>query len=346
MSGTTSAPPPDTTPPAQVIGLTVTTASSTQLNLIWTQNAEPDLNHYNVYQGSTPGFSVIPGTTPPTASPNANAFSNTGLSPSTIYYYRVAAVDNAGNIGPLSVERSGTTSAPPDTTPPAQVTGLSITVVSSNQLNLTWNINTEPDLARYYVYRGPTSGFSVTPGTTVPVGQPTTNSLSDTTLASSTTYYYKVAAVDTSGNIGPLSTEVSGTTSAPPPDTTPPAQVIGLTVTTASSTQLNLIWTQNAEPDLNHYNVYQGSTPGFSVIPGTTPPTASPNANAFSNTGLSPSTIYYYRVAAVDNAGNIGPLSVERSGTTSAPPDTTPPAQVTGLSITVVSSISEFDLEY
>jgi galactose oxidase-like protein/Kelch motif protein len=103
-----------------------------------------------------------------------------------------------------------------DTTPPAQVTGLSITVVSSNQLNLTWDTNTEPDLARYYVYRGTTGGFSVTPGTTVPVGQPTTNSFPDTALASSTTYYYKVAAVDTSGNIGPLSTEVSGTTPTNP----------------------------------------------------------------------------------------------------------------------------------
>ena len=90
---------------------------------------------------------------PPTASPVSNSFSDTGLSPSTIYYYRVAAVDNAGNIGALSAERSGTTSAPPDTTPPAQVTGLAITVVSSNQLNLNWNINTEPDLARYYVYK-------------------------------------------------------------------------------------------------------------------------------------------------------------------------------------------------
>ena len=46
----------DTTPPAQVAGLSVTAASSTQLNLSWTANTEPDLNHYNVYRGTTAGF--------------------------------------------------------------------------------------------------------------------------------------------------------------------------------------------------------------------------------------------------------------------------------------------------
>ena len=60
-----TASPPDTTPPAQVAGLSVTAASSTQLNLAWTANTEPDLNHYNVYRGTTAGFPVTLGTTIP-----------------------------------------------------------------------------------------------------------------------------------------------------------------------------------------------------------------------------------------------------------------------------------------
>ena len=104
-----TASPPDTIPPAQVAGLSITAASSTQLNLSWTANTELDLNHYNVYRGTTAGFPVTLGTTIPVATPNTSSYSNTGLSPSTTYYYKVSAVDNTGNIGPLSLEQPGTT---------------------------------------------------------------------------------------------------------------------------------------------------------------------------------------------------------------------------------------------
>ena len=96
--------------------------------------------------------------------------------------------------------------------------------------------------------------------------------------------------MDNAGNIGPLSSEQSATT-ATPPDTTPPVQVAGLAVTTASSTQLNLAWTQNPESDLNHYNVYRGTTAGFVVTLGTTTPIATPTANSYQNTGLN--SFYY-----------------------------------------------------
>jgi thermitase len=98
--------------------------------------------------------------------------------------------------------------APPDTTTPAQVTGLTVTTVSSSQLDLSWNANTEPDLKNYRVYRSTVSG-----GPYTLVASPAVNSYSDTGLAAATTYYYVVSAVDTSGNEGLKSAESSGTTS-------------------------------------------------------------------------------------------------------------------------------------
>ncbi|HEY7111023.1 MAG TPA: family 16 glycoside hydrolase, partial [Nitrososphaeraceae archaeon] len=95
---------------AQVTGLTVSVQSSTQLKLTWNSNSEADFNHYNIYRGTSSGFTVNPGVSQPVGTSNANSYYNTGLSPSTTYYYKVAAVDNSGNIGARSSERSGTTS--------------------------------------------------------------------------------------------------------------------------------------------------------------------------------------------------------------------------------------------
>jgi hypothetical protein len=97
-----------------------------------------------------------------------------------------------------------------DTTPPVQVTGLTVTPVGTDQLNLNWNANPDPDIDHYDVHRSTVSGF--TPGPSNRIAQPTGNSYSDTGLSSSTTYYYLVAAVDTANNIGPASSEVAGTT--------------------------------------------------------------------------------------------------------------------------------------
>jgi Bacterial Ig domain len=55
-------------------------------------------------------------------------------------------------------------------------------------------------------------------------------------------------------------------------------------------------------------------------------------------TGLVASTIYYYKVAAVDLPGNIGPLSSEVSSTTGAPDTRKPTISIT--SPTAGSSVS------
>lgn len=311
----------DTQAPSQVAGLSVSTISDSQLNLAWTQNNEPDLDHYNIYRSSSSGFTATPGTTPPSGTSNTNSYVNTGLKPSSTYYYRVAAVDKSGNIGSLSVEKSGTTAAPPpDTTPPAQVTGLAITTKSTTQLVLAWTQNSEGDLDHYNIYKGTSPNFAVTLGSTIPVATSSTNSYQSAGLEPSTTYYYKVAAVDDSGNIGKISSEKSGTTASStvntPIDKTAPSKVKGLSVKSVSNSELKLKWTAVKASDLDHYNIYIGSKSKFSVTPGTTPPAGTSTTNSYSSTGLHSSTKYYFKVAAVDKAGNIGKLSSAKGGKT------------------------------
>jgi hypothetical protein len=110
-------------------------------------------------------------------------------------------------------------------TTPTQVTNLTATPISSSQINLGWTANpTSEGVTSYNVYRSTVSGF--TPSTQNLIAQPTTNSYSNTGLAASTTYYYKVAAVNSAG-IGPSSTQISATTSATGGgDSTPPSITI------------------------------------------------------------------------------------------------------------------------
>ncbi len=123
-------------------------------------------------------------------------------------YYMIHVLNSAGV--PSTARMIRIPGSGGDTTPPVQVTGLTVTPVGTGQLDLDWNANPDPDIDHYDVHRSTVSGF--TPGPSNRIAQPTSNSYSDTGLSSSTTYYYKVAAVDTSNNIGPASSEVAGTT--------------------------------------------------------------------------------------------------------------------------------------
>src|SRR5262249_56828495 len=99
-----------------------------------------------------------------------------------------------------------------DITPPSVPTGLTATGASTTQINLIWNPSTDDvGVVNYTVYRNGAQ-----------VGTPATTSYQDTGLAPSTTYTYTVTASDAAGNTSGPSATASGTTQAPPPDTTPP----------------------------------------------------------------------------------------------------------------------------
>lgn len=177
-------------PPPQVTGLTANVISDTQINLAWTAYGGSDFNFYTVYRGTSTGFSAD--STSDIAFPTTNSYNNTGLTASTTYYYRVATTNDASLEGPVSSEVNATTTGPPDTTPPGQITGLSTTVISDTQINLTWTASGAGDLNHYDVHRSTTTGF--TPAVGNRIAQPTTNSYNNTGLTASTTYYYKVSS--------------------------------------------------------------------------------------------------------------------------------------------------------
>jgi len=101
-------PPPDTTPPSAPAGFTATAASSSQINLAWAASTDNvGVTGYKVErcQGAAcSNFAEM-------ATPTATTFSDTGLTGSTSYSYRVRAADAAGNLSSFSGTATTSTQA-------------------------------------------------------------------------------------------------------------------------------------------------------------------------------------------------------------------------------------------
>lgn len=96
-----------------------------------------------------------------------------------------------------------------DTFPPATPTGLAA-VPGNGSIDLSWEPNTEPDLAGYLVYRQPVAADGTLAGTPTrltpaPVPAP---AFSDRTAVPGEIYSYRITAIDAAGNTSPASAEV------------------------------------------------------------------------------------------------------------------------------------------
>jgi hypothetical protein len=103
--------------------------------------------------------------------------------------------------GIITVTASGASNSPRQI--PVSLT-LSATVAGT--ASLTWNANTDSDLAGYKVYQGTSSGTYTAPVATMPKG---TTSYTVTGLQTGTTYFFIITAYDSAGNESLHSNEVS-----------------------------------------------------------------------------------------------------------------------------------------
>ena len=201
----------DTTPPTAPTGLVATATSPTQVNLSWTASTDNvGVTGYRVERCQGAGctnFAEIASTT------NTN-HSDAGRQPGTVYRYRVRALDAAGNLGGYSSIATATTPAVSDTSPPTAPTGLTAAAAGGGQVNLGWSASTDDvGVTGYRVERCQGQGCN---GLTE-VATPTATTYSDGGLSPSTTYRYRVRAVDAAGNLSGYSAIAEATTGAAPP---------------------------------------------------------------------------------------------------------------------------------
>ena len=180
-------------PPAAPTNLSATAVSSSQINLTWTDSDNTEQG-FKIERCSGTGccdFAQIA-----TVGANVTSYSNTGLTASTSYSYRVRAYNAAGDSG-YSDSASAVTLAAP--TLPAAPTNLTATAVSKSQINLTWTDNaTNEDGFRIERCKGSTcTNFALI----ATVGANVT-SYSNTGLSSNTSYRYRVRSYNASGNSG------------------------------------------------------------------------------------------------------------------------------------------------
>ena len=291
-SSEASATPSD--PPGAPTGLTAT-PSNTEVTLDWTAPASDGgsaITGYNVFEGTSTGNES---TTPVNSTLITDtSYVVTGLVNGTLYYFTVEAVNPAG-----SSTASGEMAATPNTTVPGAPAGLTATPGDSTAI-LAWTApasNGGLAIIGYNLYEGTAPGDE----STTPVNgtvRVTGTTASVTGLTNGNLYYFVVKAVNAKGQSS-ASNEASVT-----PTNTPPGAPTVLTAT-PGDTSVSLKWTAPSSDGgsaITGYNVFEGTTSGGES---TTPVNDTlVTTTAYSVTGLTDGTLYYFAVQAVNVLGS------------------------------------------
>ena len=256
-------------------------ASSGKPMLTW--NAVSGATSYKVYRAtSQKGTYSLLGTV------TATSYTNTGAKAGVTYYYKVKAVNSAGESAYSNTVSGQSKSVTPKPSAPVVKIGHSAT---SGKPMLTWNA--VDGAASYKVYRATAKNgaYSV-------INTTKALTYTNTGAALGTTYYYKVEALDAAGKSLGFSDVVEGKVA--------PVLAVGY-----SSVSGKPMLTWNAVSGATSYKVYRATSQnGAYSLLGTV------TATSYTNTGAKAGTTYWYKVKAVNSAGESAYSNVVSGKTT------------------------------
>ncbi len=249
-----------------------------RIDLSW-----PDVATETLYkiERSTDGVNFVQiGTT----NADVTTYSDTTVSGSTQYYYRVRATNGVGDSSYTNVANA-TTPVQPQV--PAAPANLAASAVGAARIDLSWSdVATETG---FKVERS-TDGLNFVQIGTTASGVVT---YSDSTVVGATKYYYRVRATNGVGDSLYSNTANASTPAAP----TAPAAPSNLVATAGTTPIIALAWTNNA----NNQDGFrlERSTDGvnFTQIALTT-------LSSYMDSAVVANTKYYYRVQAYNGVGN------------------------------------------
>lgn len=285
----------DTNAPVAVAGIAYEKGSAS-ITVSWTANRENDLNGYRIYYTTqTCDFNKS----------NANyagftkntSFTLTDLNSDKNYYIRVSAVDYSGNESELS---QGCMPVQPN---PARAPSAP-TLTSSTHSNDSWS--NKKDVTIIWQAVSGAQGYSCTwgtagtdPDTIIDSNESycTSRSLQQSNLSDGI-YYLKVRACASNNNCSGISTFIVKI------DTIKPSTPSNLNATLESDGDIKLTWSASSDANsgIKEYRIYRETSSGFTPSESNRKTTVT--GTEWTDTDTEAGKTYYYKVIAVDNAGN------------------------------------------
>jgi fibronectin type 3 domain-containing protein len=263
-------------------------------------NGGSAITAYKLYRGTSSGNETLL-----TALGNVTSWTDNTASNGTTYFYKVTALNSVGESA-TSNELSATPSQP--ATVPGSPT-LNSATAGNASVALAWGApasNGGSAITGYKVYRGTSSG-----GETLLTTLGNVTSWNDNTASNGSTYYYRVTALNSVGESA-TSNEVAATPSAPATAPSAPS----LSSATPGNGSVALAWSapsSNGGSAITAYRVYRGTSSGGEILLASLG-----NVTSWSDSGVTNGTTYYYKVSALNSAGE-SVASNERSATPTAP---------------------------
>jgi subtilisin family serine protease len=270
--------------PGAPFALGITSITASRVDIAWADGAEGEAG-FKVERCT--GAGCVNFVTVGEAGPDATSFSDAPPLFTNVLRYRVRAYNRGG----LSAPTAPADAVPP---PPAAPTNLITTVYSMLGNLLEWTDNSANEYG-FRIERCAGAGCTNFTELPTPVMVAGANYLDDQ-IDFSTTYRYRIIAVNAGGGSTPSNVADAVRAAAPPSAPT------SLTATAVSRSQVNLRWTDNALTE-GGYKVERCS--GSSKCTNFTQIAQLPaDATAYSDTSCAARTAYRYRVRAFNAGAN------------------------------------------
>ena len=278
-------------------GVSAEALSPSSIKVSW--NSVSQANTYNVYRSMNSRYNLAEYTfISNTSSPS---YTDSGLSYSTIYFYKIRALNYWGKS-----EFSSSTYAITHCNPPKIPSDVFAYPQSSSSIRVSWSSFSDANSHNIYRAIGSNGEFSF-------LGNTYSTYYIDDRLSPLTTYYYRVSTVINHCGEGEQSSIASATTLDCPIPTIP----TGISAETLSSSSIKVSW--NHADNADSYRIYRSliSWGTFSFV-------GSTSSAYYTDNGLFRNQPYYYKVRAVNYCGESGQSGIVSTTTLDCPIPTSP----------------------